>query len=229
MPCDVSLPAFLPVRFQQQIGKTTAWRIKDTPADLLKASLQSGFPLKVAQLDGLKDVLGFNYPAKGTGSGKNGNIVRIDKAKALLDHLFGDAWTPEMLAGVGGRRTEQQTEVKLPVGLVEALGELERDEQRDFDHLHGMIKEKKRQMDSEKEAQKNEPGQRASSDFADAYEVRTYTPVSLKDLLPLKGENGVYCNRNPEVRRYQACYPGQGLSWPLLLLSRQPRFRKARP
>ena len=209
MPSELTLPALLPSGFQAKIGKSTAWRVTSEPANLLKASLQQGVALTVAQLDGLKAMLGFTWPDPGkTKEGKKKQLKKIDKAKALLTFLFEDEWTADMLAAILG--TKQNPEIKCPENLIAALGELERDEHRDFEHLSSTIREKQREMAARREQEQNIPNQRAPSTHVDAYEVRTFTPAALRDLLP--PVQGVYVNRNPELKRYQASYPRRQLS-----------------
>ena len=215
VPVQLTLPCLLPQHTRRASGVATAWKITSPPQDLLKSSVKQGIFLTKDQLVSLQVLLGFKLPAKGSGSGTRGALLKIDYARALVAALFpetGEAAKEAhetMVSKIMGYKPAKamEPEGKCTEELAAALGELEKGELSDFKHVSAMVQEKQRQL---KQEPRTHP--KAPSDFADAYERRTFTPVALKPLLPLGGEGGVYCNRNPEVKRYQASYPGLTLS-----------------
>ena len=60
------------------------------PAEnIVKGALQSGIFLSKAQLQKLQTEYKFELPGKGCGSGKGGNLVKLDYADRLLTYMFG--------------------------------------------------------------------------------------------------------------------------------------------
>ena len=88
------------------------------------------------------------------------------------------------------------TKVKCAKDVILAVKELGAQGEIDFADIHQVALNQER---VEKERKLRSPTE-------DSEEIKTYTPGVLKDLLP--NVQGVSCNRNPILSRYQAHYPG---------------------
>ena len=91
IPYRVAPPAALPQHLQ---GHGCLLQQTDAEEDVVKASLRSGIMLTKDQLHSLWQVAKFKLPEAKKGSGRNGNIIKIDYCRAALDHFFPDA-SPE--------------------------------------------------------------------------------------------------------------------------------------
>ena len=193
LPTKLSHPSTLP---QELRCYGTAWEITGEPQSPLKSAVFQGVNLTLKHLELIRDILKFRLPDKGKGSGKNGNIIKVDWATALVNHLWpdeSDDSKKRMVDAICGRRISQ---VKCTSDILAAVKELGAEGERDFAYIH--------QVALNQEAVEKERKQR--TDTAEREDQKTFTPGSLKSLLP--NAAGVMCSRNPILSRYQGFYPG---------------------
>ena len=69
----------------------SAWEIVGQPQPLLKSAVQQGVSFTLPHLEKLHEILKFGLPARGSGSGKNGSVVKLDYATSLVNLLHPDA------------------------------------------------------------------------------------------------------------------------------------------
>ena len=202
LPTKPLLPACVPAPLSKY---GCVWKVEGPPQGLLASAVATGVFLRVSELTKLRDILKFPMPSKGSGSGANGNIVKEDYCKALIEYLHPSATKEEKAEMLQTMMGKVAGKVRCPAEIIAAVKDLGADAERDFMHLHQAA------LNQQKvEEQRNrEPSERRPSEKE--YEQRTFTPKTLKDLLP--DVQGVWCNRSPLVKRYQVGYPGPMLSW----------------
>ena len=193
VPTTIRTPSELPDVLRSH---GSAWEVTGAPQPLLKSAVKEGVFLTVKQLELIHSKLGFPLPEKGQGSGKSGAVIKVDIAKGLVEFLWGEE-TPEeknrMVDAICGKLL---TKVKCAKDVILAVKELGAQGEIDFADIHQVALNQER---VEKERKLRSPTE-------DSEEIKTYTPGVLKDLLP--NVQGVSCNRNPILSRYQAHYPG---------------------
>ena len=211
VPTRLSPPCFVPPGASQH---GVAWEIRGASQDLLTAAVRGGCSLTVAQLAQLNEALTLPMPVRGQGSGTRGGLKKEDYVRALIQYLFGDdpsvdeAARQQMFQGVMGEAFFRKARsVRCPEDVIAAVRHLGQEAESDFHFIHSVALN---QQAVEHERQRT----RAAAQAEDAYEQRTYTPVQLKSLLPPVA--GVWCNRQPLLKRYQAAYPGQCLALQML-------------
>ena len=182
----------------------SVWLVTGQPQTPLKSAVKAGVNLTLKYLGLIRDKIGFTLPEKGKGSGKNGNIIKIDWATALVNHLWPDDDESEKKRMIDAITGSAVPKVKCPDNIIAAVKELGQEGERDFKYCHELALN---QEFVEKERKLREP-------TVDREEQKTFTPTSLKSLLP--DAPGVACNRNPMLNRYQGFYPG-------LLSSKRPK------
>lgn len=74
-------------------GHCFCWQITGAAESLVRAAVREGVWLSMADLKLVSDRLGVAAPAPGSGSGKNGAVCKVDRARALVNHLFPPALT----------------------------------------------------------------------------------------------------------------------------------------
>ena len=193
IPCRLLVPPLLPEALRSY---GSVWEKTGEPQPLLKSAVKAGVFLNMKQLDHIYQILKYDLPDKGKGSGKGGGIVKIDHATGLVNLLWPEDPPEEkerMVDAIVGRRISK---VKCPNDVIQAVKELGAEAERDFRDLH--------QCALNQEAVEKERQLRAPT--LDRQEQKTYTPAILKSLLP--PETAASCNRNPILKRYQAFYPG---------------------
>ncbi|CAK9047681.1 Uncharacterized protein SCF082_LOCUS26671, partial [Durusdinium trenchii] len=197
LPTTLLLPSQLPVELRTY---GSVWQVTGEPQPLLASAVMAGLFLTLSTLQSLHAMLKFKHPDKGQGSGKNGGIVKHDYSEALVNMLFPEATPSErkrMVDCLDGRTVSR---VKCSADVINAVKELGVDGERDVHHLHQValnqeLVEKERAFH----------GPRAPTE--ERAEQRTFTPRSLKSLLPSGA--GIGCSRNPLLCRYQALHSGQ--------------------
>lgn len=103
--------------------------------NLLKAALKVGIKLTVPEIDDVIRQLDVKLPA--AGSGKSGNLLKADKARALVEFVFKDsvpAETPEsierMISQLCGAKIVETDDL-----LMEAVAAIDPEEAREFKHV----------------------------------------------------------------------------------------------
>ena len=197
LPSKLLLPCFTPPA-AQHLG--VVWQVTGEKQPLLEAAVRDGCTLTVFQLRQIHECIGLPLPGKKQGSGKNGVLNKQDFCLALIEKLFASepqAAKDRMFEGLMGN-TRQGASVRCAAAVIAAVRELGKEAERDFAYIHEVALN---QEAVEKQAK------RERADNIEDYERKTYTPSELKDLLP--AGKGIFCNRNPLVKRYQVGYPGQ--------------------
>ena len=83
---ELLIPSCVPEALQEEnLGLTLQ---VNGLTDLLPAAIKRGTFLTAEAIKALVRVLNADVPAQGRGSGKNGNVVKLDLAKSLVEHLF---------------------------------------------------------------------------------------------------------------------------------------------
>ena len=197
VPTAIRTPSELPEGLRSY---GSAWEVTGAPQPLLKSGVKEGIFLTVKQLELIHSKLGFSVPEKGQGSGKNGAIIKIDLAQALVESLWGEDTPEEKKRMVDQICGKIMTKVKCAKDVILAVKELGAQGEQDFADIH--------QVALNQECVERERKLRSPTE--DREDIKTFTPGVLKDFLP--NVQGVICNRNPILSRYQAFYPG---SWSL--------------
>lgn len=193
MPTEMVTPGQLP-RALKEFG--SAWVITGPPQSPLKSAVKQGVSLTVRHLEFIQSILKFPLPPKGKGSGKSGNLVKLDYATSLVTCLWPDDDEAEQQRMIDAIMGKNLSKVVCPRDIIAAVKELGAEAERDFSYIHSValnqeLVEKERQLRSPTESRE---------------EQKTFTPPVLKDFLP--NAPSVACNRNPMLSRYQAFYPG---------------------
>ncbi|CAE7252162.1 unnamed protein product, partial [Symbiodinium microadriaticum] len=183
---------------------------------LVGSALEQGVLLTKKNYVLMHQVYGFgSLPQKGHGSGKAGNLVKLDYVKAAVAHFFPN-WSAERRHDL----CEQLMAKKLPhlraacpSEVLEVFNALSPEDQQTF----GAVKFLQRDQTAIKSRSK-EPEPRSLS--AKVH----FTPADLKDLVP--DIAGSYINRHPILKRYQAFYP---VNSAVLSMGKEPKvFSKSR-
>lgn len=181
--------------------------------NLVAAGLKTGVKLTVPELDDIISELGVALPDEG--SGKNGALLKIDKARALVNHVFKDSSeTAESLDAMVQRLCNTAKSVTMEAEtdelLLEAVAAIDPEEAKDFKHV---IQDCLNRVAAKKKSQGKVAKETVLEDLAaaDAAKVdaaakgepmngkwSNHTPEQLRCLLP--GKNTlpyVYIRRNP--------------------------------
>ena len=193
LPTKLLLHSELPVHLQ---AFGSAWEIVGQPQPLLKSAVQQGVNLTLPHLEKLQEILKFRLPARGSGSGKNGSVVKLDYAMSLVNLLHPDASQADKKSMIDSIMGKMISKVKCAPDIIKAVKELGAEGERDFSYVYDIALN---QEAVEKERKTRGP-------TLEREEFKTFTPSSLKSLLPV-GTNAS-CSRNPIFCRYQAFYPG---------------------
>ncbi|CAE7563238.1 unnamed protein product [Symbiodinium sp. CCMP2592] len=107
------------------------------PQELVPAALRAGIFLTVKQIKELQGHYHFAIPTKGSGSGKKGNVVKRDLAKALLKFFFGESMdereSERLLSSLMGQQWDRQGKGSPHASeLVAAFKSLDATDQPDF-------------------------------------------------------------------------------------------------
>ena len=199
---------------------------------LLPAAIFKGTFLTVKLLTQIAKVLKLDLPKKGEGSGKTGNVVKIDYAKALIGHYFENASETEkkrMLESIMG------TTKLIDPSILQVLSHLDPENAEDSMFLkmkkmaqeeleqclvqHGRAEKEKEvdekvRLEKEKEEQKRsakakEIGERKCRKQEEAARLWNLTPKELRDFLPGGGsiENTFSIEYHPVKEYFRVKYP----------------------
>lgn len=194
LPTKLVLPYELP---KSLLSYGSVWLVVGEPLQPLKSAVKEGVNLTMKYLGMIREQMVFPLPEKGKGSGKGGNIIKIDWATSLVNHLWPNEAEEEKTRMINAICGNSVSKVKCPSKIIAAVKELGQEGERDFNYLHQVALN---QEMVEKERKRRNP-------TADREDQKTYTPTTLKSLLP-KDVPGVLCSRNPLLSRYQGFYPG---------------------
>ena len=189
---------------------------------LAKAAVFAGLKVSAKQLVKMMPMVGAKLPEKGTGV--NGNIVKADRANAIVNHLFpaeNEDEKQRMVHALCGKAWAMSME-ECPSSVIEAAASLDPENIQGFRRT--IIDAKKLQQSLEKRAKRNKEVETTGPDTIVHEGTSTiwskYTPKELQALMPGKHElpyvylkitgnryQGVYqcatlsCDRNRGVRK----------------------------
>ena len=163
--------------------------------DVIPGAVRHGIFLTVPQLKALHGVYQFPLPKKGLGHGTDGSIVKRDYAEGLVQYLFKDQATSDMVDALLGRgQARLGTASKHSANIVSAFRSLAPEDQHEFQDLAGVA------MEEEKLAE----ARAARADMSAPHSSPLHqTPKSLTQLLPVGAQFSCVLNRHPVLRRYQ--------------------------
>eukprot|EP00435_Cladocopium_sp_Y103_P065603 s253_g27.t1 len=215
-------PASLPVELGH-LG--SAWAVQKR-ASLLKAGLKEGLQLTVPQIKQIFFSLEISAPT-GRGSGKKGNIVKLDWVKKLIQHFFPGDDPGEQLRMINCLMGKNQA--TLDVDLLAAVSALDAENKTSFSYIQktcieqfeetvfGRGQSSKIETSAEPEKVKAMVDESVKSlriehkSSVDAVKMRQWnlTPPDLKNLLPGRGEiTGFFWARHdPNLRFFRVDYP----------------------
>ena len=192
IPTRLVLPRQLPAT----LGAGAAWEILGCPQPLLKSGVKEGIFLNLDQLKNIHEALLFPLPNPKEGSGATGNIVKEDYCRGLIEMLFPEETQEEKKRMFDAMHGRVARKVRCPREVIEAVKELGQQGEMDFKQVH--------QVALNQEAVEKDTEQTTREPILNRKEQETFTPPELKDLLPPGA--GIYCSRNPLLRRYQGGY-----------------------
>ena len=168
---------------------------------LVGAGLKSGVALNMSHLQLLHAHYKFSLPRKGQGSGKNGNVIKIDFVKALLNHLFPDMTEEEkqdLVDGMMGKKVRhvQKKAGKHSKSIIAAFNGLEQEDLREFSKMTEVAMDELRLENVRDRKQRSSPLAHSSQQHE--------TPGVLATLCP--PVKGTLLTRHPKLMRYQAFY-----------------------
>ena len=169
------------------------------PRELVPAALRAGIFLTVKQIRELQAHYHFPIPAKGSGSGKKGNVVKRDLAKALLKFFFGESMDEQesgrLLSALMGQQWDRQGKGSpYSSELVAAFKSLDPADQPHFCKLAAVAADEVKLKET-RAARADMQAVHASPAFE--------TPQVLSQLLPFGPSFCCRFNRHPVLKRYQ--------------------------
>ena len=129
---------------------------------LVAGALRNGLKLTLHELHELLGELGVPRLVAGTGSGKKNNIVKKDKARALIEFVFpgeSETETTRMVNAIMGKSNKTQPTDPL---LLEAAASLNVEEAGAFSKVINDCIRQKKQMDKQKQKQQANPAASAA-------------------------------------------------------------------
>ena len=194
VPMKLMHPLLLPANIRDEHIVAMA---RDGPNEgLVKSALQNGVMLTMKMYQSLHACFGFELPAKGSGSGKRGNAVKVDYVRAAVNFFLkdlSDEDKTELVEKLMGKRL-RHLRTACPQEVMDAFNALPTDDQQSLGTIKFLQKD-----------------QSAINQHSKLREPRSlnarvhFTPDDLKDLVP--PVPGSYINRHPVLKRYQAFYP----------------------
>eukprot|EP00435_Cladocopium_sp_Y103_P028493 s2646_g7.t1 len=200
---------------------------------LLQAAVWKGTFLTVKHLTQISKVLGLTLPNKGQGSGKNGNVVKVDYARSLIEFYF-----------AGSKETEKKRMLESLMGttklvdpsILQVLSHLDPENAEDSRFLklkklaqeelesclieHGRVQVEKEKEEERKErehpkgnmeevARAREVAERKNRKQEEAARLWNLTPKELRDFLPGAGsiENTFSIEYHPVNQYFRVKYP----------------------
>eukprot|EP00434_Breviolum_minutum_P022179 symbB.v1.2.019580.t1/scaffold1585.1/size110488/1 len=168
------------------------------PEGLVISAVRSGVFLTVAQLKSLHAVIKFKLPEKG--SGKNGNIIKVDWVRALVNHYFGDS--PEdirmnMMKGMLGQSWKHLNPgraSKHSGDILRAFNGIDVADMKEYVDIA--------QVAADEEVLKEKRLQRERKVGYHMAARKHFTPKVLKEVIPAECR----ISRHPPLKRYQAFY-----------------------
>ena len=210
---------------------------QDEPEHLVRVALRTGLKMTVAQINQTMLQNKIPFPEKGTGSGKNGYVNKVDKCRALVKHFFGDSqadYQEELVERLCGAPSMPNESPECPEDLVDIIFHLDVENANEFKKMIRYASELKQFRDKKKEKAKQQKkaagsasaaagGAPAPAPKADAPLVvaegtsgnkwRSVTPPELRGLLP--GRHSlpfVYLKHLRSGNRFQGVYQCEALS-----------------
>lgn len=203
LPVTQLLPSLTPDNLKQY---GSVWRVDGEPQGMLRAAVSDGNFITLNILRKIKGVYNFSLPE--SGSTPSGRIGKLDYATSLVKAMFPASSHEDqnrMINGIMGKNSN--TASYCPEEVLACLSKLDADTQADNAGLQDVLNK----QFFEQKVQKEVEARLSTRATVTAKARRFITPPLLKPLLPLGGA-GVYCDRNVDLKRYQAFYPRAALS-----------------
>ena len=202
----------------------TVFRIEGFEWPLRAALREATISLTVAQLQSLALSLKIAPPAKGSGSGQKGNVIRIDWVRALVNSIFSqetEKVRESIINALDKANANQQGKVdlnclafvsQLDLENQECFKEIKKQAMKEYDKtVRVNVQEEVRESAEKKFKQELIDNQKEKEAKAKAEIVRQWelTPKDLKNLLPGRGSiAGVFYMRyNPIQEFFRSDYP----------------------
>ena len=195
---ELVLPAFCPASLREF---SCVWEVLGEREPLLESGIRNGVWMSRMQMAKLHDILKFPLPGPKQGSGKGGNLIKIDFARALVSWVLAKSSPEVQQTAVDHLMGRATAHVDCPSEVLEALKMIDPESQPEFKWMADIIKN---QEETDKSA-----GAKLAAAYPGKYEQKNFTPQEIKELLPRKGTTGIICNRNPVLHRYQAFFPSR--------------------
>ena len=166
---------------------------QDEPEHLVKVALRTGLKMTVAQIDQTMIQNKIAFPAKGTGSGKNGYVNKVDKCRALVKHFFKDSNTDyqdELVEQLCGAPSLPHDSPECPEDLVDIISHLDVENANEFKKMIRFASELKQSRDKKKEKERQQ--KRAAGGGASAAAGPRQAPAQADDqpLVVAEGTSG---------------------------------------
>ena len=185
MPTTLQHPCLLPADLRA--GYAVVLKRDGPNQGLVKSAIRQGVFLKVDALHQLHLIYGFKtLPKKGQGSGQKGSLLKIDYARATVEHFFGSESKEEqekMVQALMGKHWKH-LKVACPQEVLDAFNSLPHDDQRSFGPISFLGKD---QADLKKRAAEQEPRTVSTKVH--------FTPADFKAIMP--DVQGSYLSRHP--------------------------------
>lgn len=196
LPTKVLHPTQIPLNLRME--HCVVLLVTGPPEGLVISAVRSGVFLTVAQLKSLHAVIKFKLPEKG--SGKNGNIIKVDWVRALVNHYFRDS--PEdirmnMMKGMLGQSWKHLNPgraSKHSGDILRAFNGIDVADMKEYVDIA--------QVAADEEVLKEKRLQRERKVGYHMAARKHFTPKVLKEVIPAECR----ISRHPPLKRYQAFY-----------------------
>jgi len=220
-------PACLP---EELHGHGSAFRVLVDDEWILRGSIGAGLSLTIHYLRQVSKQIGVKLPKQG--SGKNGAIKKIDRARALVKHLWPDCDNDHLTKVVNSLCGFKKKSQQVDLSVLAFAAEMDTDNQESFKNLKKQAEQKlesivfgkghaaassanssKKTPEELAEAVKSDKkklqkalDKEASSKRKEYQRAWDLTPASLKKLLPGGGTvSGVFWGRYHPAKKFWRC------------------------
>ena len=197
-PCVVS------AKTQAVIGGGIQIRLVGEGEPLLKSAVKKGAKLTVAELVLLMKDNGIPEPAKGTGSGARGQVVKRDRVASVVRHFFPDADAEEqekLVEGIAGPKSREDEIKECPEDILDFVAALDPDNAGAFKYVREVAQEAKdsrapkqtkkdKNQDNQQPASTGDSGAAAAASSSRAPNAEKPKAAPVKPAVPLVAHEG---------------------------------------